>query len=147
MTCLTFCCHSWTGISSFNAGFLQFLSEALNWTRKTGYRKSEKQNPGPSQKMHETPEGLKLFTNGKGVFWSLFSVNNFFKMITVFAIFASENSKQLLSRLYVAIFPFYAKKMRKMPQGYRGCGSRRIMRIRTTASCQMLCFSNCGDKS
>ena len=36
--------------------------------------------------------------------WSLFWVNNFFKMINVFAIFACEDGRQLLSHLYVAIF-------------------------------------------
>ena len=40
-------------------------------------------------------------------------VNNFFKIINVFAIFASEDGKQLLSRLYVAIFYFYAEKCPK----------------------------------
>ena len=40
----------------------------------------------------------------KGVFWSLFWVNNFFEMINLFAIFASEDGKQLLSCLHVAIF-------------------------------------------
>ena len=44
-------------------------------------------------------------------------------MINLFAIFAPEDGKQLLSRFYVAIF-----------------GSRRIMRIRTTTSCQMPCI-------
>ena len=52
------------------------------------------------------PGGLKLFTK---LFW----VNNFFKMINVFAIFASEDDKQLLSRLYVAIFLFCAEKCPK----------------------------------
>ena len=28
MTCLTFCCHSWTGISSFTTGFPIFVSKA-----------------------------------------------------------------------------------------------------------------------
>ena len=49
----------------------------------------------------------------KGVFWSLFRVNNFFKMISLFAIFAFEDGKQLLSRLYVAIFKFWAEKCPK----------------------------------
>ena len=46
MTGLTFCCHLWTAISSFNAVFLLFFcpklsNQALNQTRKTGYRKSD----------------------------------------------------------------------------------------------------------
>ena len=47
---------------------------------------------------------FKIVYEQKGVFWSLFWVNNFFKMINFFAIFAPEDSKQFLSRLYVAIF-------------------------------------------
>ena len=47
------------------------------------------------------------------MFWSLFWVNNFFKMINVLAIFASEGGKQLLSRLYVIIFYFYVEKCPK----------------------------------
>ena len=47
------------------------------------------------------------------MFWSLFWVNNFFKLINLFAIFASEDGKQLLSRLYVAIFKFCAEKCRR----------------------------------
>ena len=47
---------------------------------------------------------FKIVYEQKNVFWSLFWVNNFFKMINLFAIFASEDGKQLLSRLYVAIF-------------------------------------------
>ena len=40
----------------------------------------------------------------KSVFSSLLNwVNNFFKMINLYAIFASEDGKQLLSRLHVAI--------------------------------------------
>ena len=87
------------------------------------------------------PGGIKLFKNEKACFSSLFWVKNFFKMIDLLAIFASEHGKQLLSRLYVAIFLFYVEKM---PQGCRGRGSRGIMRIRTTASCQMLCYLSCS---
>ena len=56
------------------------------------------------EKMHGMPGGLKLFTKEKGMFWSLFWVNNFFTMVNVFAIFASDDDKQLLSRIYVIIF-------------------------------------------
>ena len=56
------------------------------------------------------PGDLKLFTNEKTCFPSLFWVNNFFKMINLFAIFASEDGKQLLSHLNVAIYYFYAEK-------------------------------------
>ena len=50
------------------------------------------------------------------MFWSLFWLNNFFKMINLFAIFASEDGKQLLSCLYVAIFLFCAEKCPKDPE-------------------------------
>jgi len=43
------------------------------------------------------PRGLKLFLS---LFWG----NNFIKMINLFTIFASEDAKQLFSRLYEAIF-------------------------------------------
>ena len=46
---------------------------------------------------------FKIVYEGKGVFWSLFWVKNFFKMISVFAIFASDDGKQLLCGLYVII--------------------------------------------
>ena len=55
-------------------------------------------------------------------------------MINLFSIFASEEGKQLLFGLYVAIFLFLCGKM---PQGCGGCGSWLNMRIRTTVSCQM----------
>ena len=57
-------------------------------------------------------------------------------MINLFAIFAFEDGKQLLSRLYVEIFVVLCGKM---PQGCGGCGSTRIMLIRSTASSQMPC--------
>ena len=63
--------------------------------------------------MHGTPGGLQLFTNENACFSPLFLVKNFFKMINLFAIFASEDGKQLLSRLYVAIFKFSAEKCPK----------------------------------
>ena len=53
--------------------------------------------------MHGAPGGLKLFMNKTGCFGRCFG-SNFFKMIIFFAIFAPEDSKQILSRLYVAIF-------------------------------------------
>ena len=56
------------------------------------------------------PGGIKFLKNEKACFSSLFWVKNFFKMIDLFAIFASEHGKQLLSRLYVAIILFYAEK-------------------------------------
>ena len=59
------------------------------------------------------PGGIKLFKNEKACFSSLFWVKNFFKMIDLLAIFASEHGKQLLSRLYVAISLFYAEKCPK----------------------------------
>ena len=68
------------------------------------------------------------------MFWSLFWVNNFFKMINVFATFASEDGMQLLFSLICNNFLVLCGKM---PGGCGGCGSRQIMRIRTTASCQM----------
>ena len=40
-------------------------------------------------------------------------MNNFFKTINLFASFASDDDKQLLSRLYVAIFLFCAEKCPK----------------------------------
>ena len=43
----------------------------------------------------------------------LFWVNNFFEMIHLFAVFASEEGKQLLFGLYAAIFYFYAEKWLK----------------------------------
>ena len=51
MTCLTFCCHSWTGISSFNAVFSNFFSpklsnQALNRTRKRESTRSHQPKPG-----------------------------------------------------------------------------------------------------
>ena len=49
----------------------------------------------------------------KSVFLLLFWVNNFFEMINLFSIFASEEGKQLLFGLYVAIFYFYAEKCPK----------------------------------
>ena len=52
--------------------------------------------------------------NKKGMFWLLFWVNDFFKMINFFAIFASEDGKQLLSHLYSAIFKFCGDKCLKM---------------------------------
>ena len=54
--------------------------------------------------MHGMPGDLKLFTNEKACFSTLFWAKNFFKMIDLFAIFASEDGEQLLSHLYVAIF-------------------------------------------
>ena len=54
-----------------------------------------------------------MFTNENACFSPLFLVKNFFKMINLFAIFASEDGKQLLSRLYVAIFKFSAEKCPK----------------------------------
>ena len=54
-----------------------------------------------------------MFTKKKGMFWWLFWLNNFFKMINLFVIFASEDGKHLLSRLYVAIFLFCAEKCPK----------------------------------
>ena len=59
------------------------------------------------------PGGIKLFKNEKACFSLPFWVKNFFKMINLFAIFASEHGKQLLSRLYIAIFLFYAEKYPK----------------------------------
>ena len=58
--------------------------------------------------VHGAPGGLKLFMNKTGCFGRCFG-SNFFKMIIFFAIFAPEDSKQILSRLYVAIFQFYAE--------------------------------------
>ena len=46
---------------------------------------------------------FKIGYEQKGVFWWLFWVNNFFKMINLYTIFASEDGKLLLPRLYVAI--------------------------------------------
>ena len=46
---------------------------------------------------------FKIVYEQKGMFSLLFWVNNFFKMISLSAIFASEDGKQLLSRLYVAV--------------------------------------------
>ena len=116
MTCLTFCCHLLSGMQ-FSIVFSPKLSnQALNRTRKTGYRKSENQNPGPSPEAAWNAWRFKIVYEQKGVFWSLFWVNNFFKMINLFAIFASEDGKQLLSCLYVAIFLFCAEKCPKDPE-------------------------------
>ena len=81
------------------------------------------------------PGGLKLFTNEKVCFSSLFWVKNFFKMINLFPIFASEVAKQLLARLFTAIFYFYVEKC---PNGGEDEEVGELMGIRTTASCQML---------
>ena len=116
MTCLTFCCHSLTGICStqfFHSFSLKLSNQALNRMRITGYRKSENQNPGPSPEDAWNTFRFKIVQEQKGVFWSLFWVNNFFKMINLFAIFASEDGKQLLSRLYAAIFQFCPEKCPK----------------------------------
>ena len=56
---------------------------------------------------------FKIVYKQKGVFWLLFLVNNFFKMINFFAIFACKDAKQLLSLLYVAIFSFCVEKCPK----------------------------------
>ena len=52
----------------------------------------------------ECLEVFKIGYERNRVFLSLFWVNNFFKMISLFAIFTSEDGNQLLSRLYGAIF-------------------------------------------
>ena len=68
------------------------------------------------------------------MFSLLFWGNNFVKMINLFAIFASEDGKQLFSHLCVSSnFPMLYEKMSQ------GCGSRQIMQIRTTAFCLMPC--------
>ena len=119
--------------------FVQWsLLVTRHWIRRgnldTGSLKTTTQ--AHHQKMHGIHWGLKLFTN-EDVFSSLLWVNNFFKMINVFPIFASEDSKQLHSPLICSNFLVLC---RKIPQGCRGCGSRQIMRICTTASCQMPCY-------
>ena len=84
--------------------FVEFL-RSLNGTRKTGHRKSQTRTQTHQKRTHGTPGGLlKIDYEWKGVFSSLFWVNNFLKMINPFAIFASEDVQQLLSCLYVAIF-------------------------------------------
>ena len=99
---------------SFSIVFcLKLSNQALNRMRKTGYRKSENQNPGPSPEDAWNAWRFKTVQERKGVFWSLFWVNNFFKMINVLAIFASEDGNELLSCSYVAIFQFHAEKCPK----------------------------------
>ena len=53
----------------------------------------------------------------------LFWVNNVFKMINLFTTFAPEDSKQLLSCLYVAILQFCAEKSPKDAEVGELCGS------------------------
>ena len=73
---------------SFSIVFSPKLSnQALNWTRKTGYRKSKNLNPGPSPEDAWNAWRFKIVYEQKGVFWSLFWVNNFLKMINLFGIF------------------------------------------------------------
>ena len=105
----------------FYSFFPKLSNQALNRTRKTGYQRSENQNPGPSPEDAWNAWRFKIVYEQKGVFWSLFWVNNFFKMINVFAIFASEDGKQLLSHLYVAIFQFYAEKCLKDAEDAEVC--------------------------
>ena len=69
----------------------KFSNQALNQMKKTGYWQSEKQIPRPSPEDAWNAWRFKIVYEQKDVFWSLFWVNNFFKMIILFAIFASED--------------------------------------------------------
>ena len=51
-----------------------------------------------------------MFTDEKREFRRCFEGKNFFKMISLFVIFVCEDSKELLCRLYGAIFQFYVQK-------------------------------------
>ena len=67
------------------------------------------------QKMHGTPGGLKIIVyEQKDVFWLPFWVNNFFKIINLFAIFASEDGKQLLSHNMKQFSSFVRKNVPRM---------------------------------
>ena len=106
--------------------FYHFFSEAQQTGIKLDTRSPKTRTQSHQQKMYGTPTpgGLKLFTNKNAyAFWSLFWVNNFFKMINPFAIFASDDVKQLLSRLNVTIFQFCAEKCPKDAEVGELCGS------------------------
>ena len=67
---------------SFSIVFSPKLSNlALNWMRKAGYWKSENYNPGSSPEDAWNARRFKIVYEQKGMFWPLFWVNNFFKMI------------------------------------------------------------------
>ena len=85
-------------------------NQALN---RTG---SQNQNPVPSLEDAWNAWRLNIVYDRKGAFSSLFWLKNFFKIIYLFAIFPSEDGKQLPSRLYVALFQFYAGKCPKDPE-------------------------------
>ena len=68
---------------------------------------------------HEITEILHIYPCGQ----EARRVNNFFKMINLFTIFASEDGKQLLSHLYVEIFQFYAEKCLEDAEVGELCGS------------------------
>ena len=53
---------------------------------------------------------LKIVHQRKAWFLSLFCMKNFFKMVSLFAIFVFEDSKQLLSHLYEQCFSYMRTK-------------------------------------
>ena len=81
--------------------------------RNTAYRKSENYNPGQSPEDSWNAWRFKIVYEPEGVFWLLFWVNNFFKMINVFATFTFEDGRQLLSCLLCSNFLVYVEKRPK----------------------------------
>ena len=98
-------------------------NQALNQMRKTRHRRSQNQNPVPSLEDAWNAWRFNIVYERKGAFSSLFWLNNFFKMINLFAIFPSKDGKQLSSRLYVAIFKFNVEKCAKDEEVGQLCGS------------------------